>query len=228
MFKLVKEYYPFEVSEEGVLRNHLTGKIVPHHINSWGYAVAAIYYEGRCVWARVHRLVAIAYIPNPKNKPIVHHKNHDRSDFSKGNLEWVTASENIQEGVDCGSIVAKRGEYSNLSSVSDEEIHEVCRLLQDGLRPVDIHRITGVTAKIVGDVRRRASWNHISSQYKNFENILPKSKKMSVNKVHQICRLLEAGEKMVDISNKLNIPYSLIKPIKYRRTYKSISDGYKW
>lgn len=42
----------------------------------------------------VHRLVAESFIPNPKDKPHVHHKNHIRHDNRVENLEWVTAIEN--------------------------------------------------------------------------------------------------------------------------------------
>lgn len=44
--------------------------------------------------ATMHRLVAIAFIPNPENKSEVNHKNRDRSDNRIENLEWVTRSEN--------------------------------------------------------------------------------------------------------------------------------------
>lgn len=43
----------------------------------------------------IHRLVAIAFIPNPKNLPCVDHKDNNKQNCWDWNLEWVTHSDNM-------------------------------------------------------------------------------------------------------------------------------------
>ena len=56
----------------------------------------------------VHRLVAIAFIPNPEYKPQVNHLDSDPSNNQLNNLEWVTSSENIIYGYKHGRIKPTR------------------------------------------------------------------------------------------------------------------------
>lgn len=56
----------------------------------------------------LHRIAAEAFIPNPENKPQVNHKDSNRENNQTGNLEWVTASENILHGYKYGNIKPTR------------------------------------------------------------------------------------------------------------------------
>lgn len=42
----------------------------------------------------VARMVAEAFVPNPDNKPYIHHKNGNKMDNRAENLEWVDSFEN--------------------------------------------------------------------------------------------------------------------------------------
>jgi hypothetical protein len=62
----------------------------PINRNKFGYSQINIDKKGFLV----HRLVAISFIPNPDNKPVVHHIDYDKTNASVDNLMWVTPREN--------------------------------------------------------------------------------------------------------------------------------------
>lgn len=55
----------------------------------------------------VHRLVANAFINNPENHPQINHKNENKKDNHYSNLEWVTASYNVNYGTRNDRVAAK-------------------------------------------------------------------------------------------------------------------------
>ncbi len=61
-----------------------------------GYMLVSLSKNEKEKTFRLHRLVAIAFIPNPENLPQIDHINADKTNNSVNNLRWVTAKENIR------------------------------------------------------------------------------------------------------------------------------------
>lgn len=72
----------------------------------------------------VHRIVAQEFIPNPENKPEVHHINHDRLDNRVENLMWVTRKEQFDEHHSIESSKAMIGRPSPMKGVKFTEQHK--------------------------------------------------------------------------------------------------------
>ena len=91
----------YSVSTEGEVRNDTTNYILSQS-SQQDYKFVGLIINGKQKRMRVHRMVALAFIDNPENKPYVNHINGNRSDNNVENLEWVAPSENIQHAVNTG------------------------------------------------------------------------------------------------------------------------------
>lgn len=81
-----------------VYQKHNT-KILKTCLNNDGYRHLHLKNEGKIKDFLVHRLVALAFIPNPENKTQIDHINTVRTDNRVENLRWVTPSENVRNPI---------------------------------------------------------------------------------------------------------------------------------
>ncbi len=106
--------YEYLAGENGDIYSNISKKILKPITNESGYQYVTLCKKGKKKRNYyIHVLVAKTYIPNPKNKTEVNHKNRIKSDNSVSNLEWMTHSENVKHY------------YSTISPQSqvDEETH---------------------------------------------------------------------------------------------------------
>ena len=73
-----------------------------------GYMVTHVVKDGKMRLIYTHRLVALAFIENPNNYPIINHKDENRTNNVVENLEWCTISYNNCYGTRVAKIKEKR------------------------------------------------------------------------------------------------------------------------
>jgi len=80
-----------------------------------GYLNVGLCLNGKVTRRTVHRLVAMAFIPNPENKATVNHKDSNRANNKLLNLEWATISENAKHGYRFGNVrpPSQKGNFKN-------------------------------------------------------------------------------------------------------------------
>jgi hypothetical protein len=94
VFKDIDGYDKYDVSNYGHVRNKTTGLILKPSDNGNGYHQVILYKNGKRKNHSVHRLVLIAFVPNPDNKPMCDHIDRNRTNNCLYNLRWSTSSEN--------------------------------------------------------------------------------------------------------------------------------------
>jgi len=168
----------YEVSNIGEVRNSLYYNILAQSKSKTGYMhidlrrIESGY--SKTYTFLTHRLVAEAFIPNPENKPQVNHINGIKDCNWVGNLEWVTPKENSKHAWETGLSYSLKGSDNPLSKYTEEQIHEVCKLLEKGMLQKEISKITNITESTINMIQIGRRWKHISSKYKIKHNQKPR------------------------------------------------------
>lgn len=90
-----------------------------------GYFRVSLSKEGKTRSFLVHRLVALAHLPNPEGLPEINHKDGNKENCALSNLEWVTGLSNRLHAVQSGLLTHKRLSKFHGVSYSVQPIHRL-------------------------------------------------------------------------------------------------------
>lgn len=108
----------------------------------------------------VHRLVAIAFIPNTHNKPQVNHIDGNKSNNKLSNLEWCSSLENINHAINTSLRESGIGTSNPSSKLSDGEVLEIYKSIEPISKIASnfkVHRCT------IYRIKSGKKWNHITN-----------------------------------------------------------------
>lgn len=88
-------------------KTHIGCVIVPR-FDRYGYLRVGFHKNGKLKTISVHRAVASTFIPNPKGKKTINHKDGNKLNNHISNLEWNSFSENTKHAWKNGLIKTKK------------------------------------------------------------------------------------------------------------------------
>lgn len=96
--KRIKDFENYYIYSDGRVQNCNTNHFLKYTSDKRGYLKVRLYKDKHQYTFLVHRLVALAFLPNPNNYPQVNHKDENKHNNDISNLEWCTVKYNANYG----------------------------------------------------------------------------------------------------------------------------------
>lgn len=151
----------YQVSNLGKVVNKGTLRILKSFVNCRGYLIVRLYISGQGRTKTIHRLVALAFIPNIKNKPQINHKDGDKLNNHADNLEWSTNTDNMIHAYALGLKVAPCGEKNGGSKLFEKDVLEIRKLFKDGVTRLNISILYKISRSQIERIVNRKRWRNI-------------------------------------------------------------------
>ena len=182
-------------------------------INGGGYPYVTLHYNKRKFNKMIHRLLAIAYLPNPENKPQVNHIDGNKLNYSLDNLEWVTQFENMQHSVVTG--LSPKGERSYLAKLTEEDVKDISVLHSQGVSCEELSKQFGITPGGISGILSGRTWKHVSREIFQIKF----KAKLTPTDIPKIREMFVKGLSNTEIAEKFGVA---------RGTIQQVRSGKNW
>jgi hypothetical protein len=153
--KITKEHPKNIICSDGSIFSIFLGRNMKPAHDKKGYLRTALTdKDGNSKTVKVHRVVAKAFIPNPKELEFVNHKNGIKDDNRVCNLEWVSASENSIHAVQNGLV--------DRVVLTPSRVRGIRALYSTGkYYQREIAELFGLRRQTISDVITKRRWGHV-------------------------------------------------------------------
>lgn len=144
--------------------NGTNERIIKQKITKKNYLHITLYKNKIPSFFSAHRLVAIAFIPNPENKQDVNHKGlypdgreGNKLDNRSVSLEWATRSENIAHSFSYG-LSSNKGIKHSQAKLTEKDVLEIRSSKNTN---EELSKLYNVSSSHICTIRKKRVWKHI-------------------------------------------------------------------
>jgi len=143
------------------------GMILSVCLSEYGYPVVVFCENMKRKNYFTHRLVALAFIPNPLNLPQVNHKDENPLNNYVDNLEWCTPVYNIRYGTGIerrikarktNGKIPLRGEQIGTSKLKENQVIEIYK---SPLRGCELAKVYNITKYTISLIKHKKAWKQL-------------------------------------------------------------------
>ena len=233
----------YEISNHGNIRYRANHELVKQYVGiNNGYCYISLFtINGNQYHYLVHRLVAASFILfRHVEQTQVNHIDSNKLNNNISNLEWSTPKENTRHAMEYGNFKFCEDRYN--SKFTNDEVHSICRMLQEGVDYKNI--LTNINKEItpnnldsIGNIKRRITYTSISKDY-DFSKYEYNFSTYTNEQIVQICDYIKQGLDYRQIANLIGRDIStrrqrktfseFIRKIRNKETFKHITHNYDW
>lgn len=133
-------------------------KILKNNIDKDGYFRVDFCIENNTIHFLIHRLVAMCYIENSQNLPMINHKDCNKRNNHWSNLEWCTGKHNSIHAVQNGKAPDNSGNNNGHAKLKEADVIEI---RSSNEHPKNLALKFNVSSMTIYDIKARRSWAHI-------------------------------------------------------------------
>lgn len=161
--KYIEEFgQEYSVSEDGRVFSNKTPISLNTRIDRYGYEIITLWYKGKHYTRKIHRLIAIAYIPNPLNHPTVNHLDGIKTNNHVSNLQWLSIKDNHLHAFETGlHSIGENRKAGRPAKLTNNDIPVIRQMIAEGYTNTQIGKRFGVSCGCIYSIRVKKSWTHI-------------------------------------------------------------------
>lgn len=164
-FKKIKGYSHYRIYSNGRIYSEFVNRyITPTEDSSHYLQNTLVDDNGNRKTIKTHRLVAIAFLPNPENLPDVNHRDFNRKNNNVTNLEWCTAEYNVQYTAKF-NIDENKKVYMRFSPLTEEMVLLIPTLLNYGFSIKLISRLYRVGHITIRNIVSGKTWKWLKLKF---------------------------------------------------------------